>query len=118
MSAEISITSGVPKGSILGPLLLLVFINELPISLHNVIKNTAMYADDNTIWDIQMSKDTLKTNLQSCLTILETWCKSNGMVLNTDKTKVLMITTPHKRARPTGISLSLKFIEVQIRCKK
>jgi hypothetical protein len=55
-----------------------------------------MYADDTTISDINSSKETLEQNLQNALNILETWCHYNGMLLNTDKTKVIFITTPQK----------------------
>ena len=47
--------------------------------------------------------------------VLETWCQNNGMVLNTEKTKVLLITTPHKRARLGDNSLSLSFKNIQLK---
>ena len=50
-TAEIS--SGVPKGSILGPLIFLIFINDLPLDLSGKGSSTDMYADDTTIYDIQ-----------------------------------------------------------------
>ena len=46
---------------------------------------------------------------------LETWCKCNGMVLNTDKTKVLLVTTPHKRAKLSDNRLNLTFKSVQLK---
>ena len=50
-TAEIS--SGVPQGSILDPLLFLIFINDLPLVLSGKVPSTDMYADDTTIYDIQ-----------------------------------------------------------------
>jgi len=117
MSSEKNIEYGVPQGSILGPLLFLIFINDLPFSLHNVISSTDMYADDTTICDVQRSVGTLQANLQSSLALLETWCRNNGMVLNTDKTKVLLITTPHKRAR-LNVPFSLTFKNIPLKSSK
>ena len=113
-----NVTCGVPQGSILGPLLFLLFINDLPISLRNVVSSTDMYADDTTIYDIQNSKHAVEHNLQSSMFLLEQWCKQNGMVLNTDKTKVLLITTPHKRARLKNDPLSVSFKSVPLKYSK
>ena len=46
-----SIRLGVPPGSILGPLIFLLFINELSLVLENTITSTDLYADDTTIYD-------------------------------------------------------------------
>ena len=91
------ILSGVPQGSILGPLLFLVFINDLPLALSQKIFD--LYADDTTFYDIQPDLETLRSNLQESLLILQRWCRQNGMLLNTGKTKVMLITTRQRRIR-------------------
>ena len=52
-----------------------------------------MYADDTTIYDIQVDMGIFRSNLQKSFTILQKWCKQNGMLLNTEKTKVMFIST-------------------------
>ncbi|MEW8544961.1 MAG: reverse transcriptase family protein, partial [Candidatus Thiodiazotropha sp.] len=91
------VSCGVPQGSILGPLLFLLFINDLPLHTSNVF--TDMYADDTTLYYINASQDTIEQNLQLALNKLHTWCKGNGMVLNSAKTKVMLITSNQKRQR-------------------
>lgn len=114
MSLCKAVTCGVPQGSIIGPLLFLLFINDLPFSLSSVTNSTDMYADDTTIYDIQESEQLIEHNLQASSLILEKWCKLNGMVLNTEKTKVLLITTPHKRAKLQQDSLSITFKDMPL----
>ena len=78
------ISYGVPQGSILGPLLFLLFINDLPLYTDNV--STDLYADDTTLYDIQDSVEQIESNLQTAVNNLHIWCQKNGMILNSAKT--------------------------------
>ena len=101
------ISFGVPQGSILGPLLFLIFINDLPLALKHAVTSIDLYADDTTVYDIQSSMETLQRNLQNLLILLNKWCRENGMVINTDKTKVMLITSRQKRYKLQNDSLFL-----------
>ena len=81
LSESASVTCGVPQGSILGPLLFLIFINDLPL----VLKQSAsvdLYTDDTIFYDFQNDICQLETNLQLTLNSLQDWCRQNGMVIN------------------------------------
>ena len=84
------------QGSILGPLMFLLFINDLPLYTEPI--NTDLYADDTTLFDIGISGLPIESNLQIALNSLSKWCKENGMVINTGKTKLMLITIHQKRA--------------------
>ena len=112
-----NITCGVPKGSILGQLLFLIFINDLPLTLQNIAASTDLYADDTTIhvYDIQYDKQVLENNLQRSLVLLQQWCKENGILINTDKTKVLFITSRQKRCNLNDASFHLKCNNIDLK---
>ncbi len=85
-----SVTSGVPQGSILGPLLFVLFINDLPDHVENEIE-TFLYADDTKLHQtINSPNDWL--SLQRSLTNLDNWSKENKLCSNATKCKVLTIT--------------------------
>ena len=69
-----SVLYGVPQGFILGPLLFLTFINDLPLFNWDSIRSVDLYADDTTLYDIRLDKDTLEKNLQHSLSLLKKWC--------------------------------------------
>ena len=93
------------SGSILGPLLFLLFKN-LPLYT-NVF--TDLYADDTTLYDVQDSMEQIENNLQTALNSLQIWCRQNGMLLNSSKTKVMLVTSNQKRQRLPNGNLDLKF---------
>ena len=115
VSSSESIKFGVPQGSILGPLMFLIFINDLPLVLDNTITSTDLYADDTTVYDIQTNMQTLERNLQNSLLLLNKWCRENGMVINTDKTKVMLITSRQKRYNLKNSDLSLNFKDADLK---
>ena len=85
-----------PQGSILRPLLFLLFINDLPLYTDVL---TDLYADDTTLSEINSSKDEIEAKLQRALADLSQWCRLNGMVINIKNPKVMLITTRQKRSR-------------------
>ena len=88
-SLSLPVLSGVPQGSILGPLLFLIYINDLP----NPITNTAcfMFADDTKfIKTILSFNDHLL--FQQDITSVEVWCQTWKLPLNTAKCNALRFT--------------------------
>ena len=96
-SSSGDVVCGVPQGSILGPLLFLLFINDLPLSLKNSSVSVDLYADDTTLYYIASDKAVLESNLQKALNIVRAWCLENGMIINTDKTKLMLIASRQKK---------------------
>ena len=77
-----------------------------------------LYADDTTIYDIQYDKQVLENNLQRSLVLLQQWCKENGMIINTDKTKVMFITSQQKRCYLNDASFHLKCNNIDLKLTK
>ena len=107
------VTCGVPQGSILGALLFLLFIDDLPLYVDNVLAD--LYANDTTLHDIQTSLEAIDANLQKGLNQLHIWCKNNCMVLNSVKTKVILVTTNQKRLRLQNTNLNLQYMDESLK---
>ena len=83
------INCGVPQGSYLGPLLFLIYINDLPFSLEKA--HVSMYADDTTISHSSKSLAALQHDLNCDLSNLQDWLHGNKLSLNVIKTQSLII---------------------------
>ena len=83
-SSPKKVTSGVPQGSILGPLLFIIFINDLP--------NCTNYSLCHGYCDDLKLLSTTPKGMQEDVKNLENWCSENSMILNNKKCKLLNVT--------------------------
>lgn len=77
---------GVPQGSILGPLLFILYINDLPTA---VDESMILFADDTSLIFKEKDKEHLKIKIENTLDTLENWFTCNNLTLNVDKTKFI-----------------------------
>jgi hypothetical protein len=89
LSEPVNVTSGVPQGSHLGPVLFNLFISDLSIILSEV--NHLFYADDLKIFHV-IKSDNDAEFLQEKLNNLKTWCDTNELHLNVSKCHVITFT--------------------------
>ena len=97
MSTTVMIPTGVPQGSILGPLLFLVMINDLP----SVVKNCqiTLFADDAQLQFPFRPVNALHAyeQIQTDLNSVARWCSINGLKINPLKSQTIIIGTTQNR---------------------
>ena len=98
-----AITRGVPQGSILGPLLFVIFVNDLP----NVVKSCKihLYADDTTIYSSHKLKSEVEKFLNTDLQNISQWIEDNNLKMNIKKTQFISLTNSKKTGK---INIQLK----------
>ena len=82
LSQQAEIQTGVPQGSILGPLLIIVFMNDMPM---NDSASVDMYADESTITATGKTTQAVEVKLDNDLHEISKWCEENKMVINAEK---------------------------------
>ena len=94
VSSWVELILGVPQGSVLGPLLFNLFINDL----FYVIKETDIcnYADDNTLHTCDLQLDKLMEKLEGAAENALCWFRNNGMKMNSDKCHLLISGHKHE----------------------
>ena len=86
-SERMNVTSGVPQGSILGPVLFICYINDLP---NEVVSKVKIFADDTKIYR-SIKEDNDQISLQQDLLKLQDWAKTWQMKFHPDKCKLMTI---------------------------
>ena len=89
LSSKKTITCGVPQGSILGPLLFLLYINDLPECLRST--TPCMYADDTQIFSSSYDANELVVKLNSDLARVRNWLIQNKLQMHPSKSKLMFI---------------------------
>ena len=89
------VNQGTPQGGVLGPLLFLIYINDLPNCLTG--GSSILFADDTTLLLSHKNYDELIYYGNIELENLNKWLISNRLVLNTGKTKAIIFKTPQRR---------------------
>ena len=113
-SHEKPVLCGVPQGSILGPLLFCVFINDLPLNISSALVQCDMFADDDTLHASSENVCEIQHELQQSLNKVSEWCSTNLMALNPSKSKCMLIATRQKHQRQLpGLDLNINSKSVE-----
>ena len=89
LSSPKAVTIGVPQGSTLGPLLFILYVNDLCHIKHLFNVELKMYADDTVVYAQGGTVAEVQQTLQSCMDYVYEWCIQNRLYMNMKKTKTM-----------------------------
>ena len=110
VSPYLNIGCGVPQGSVLGPLLFSMYINDLPAATTFPLQ-TALFVDDTIIFASGKTTDSISSRLNAIMACVNQWLLDNGLSLNAAKSKCMLIHSRRKRPSALNIALNGSIIE-------
>ena len=102
MSTVETVTSGVPQGSILGPIMFICFVNDLPEAFENC--KIMSYADDTQLLVSAKTTKEIQTQLEKLIETAQQWYTKNSLLNNATKTEIMTIS---KRKNKESFEINL-----------
>lgn len=106
------ISLGVPQGSVLGPLLFIIFLSDLPLAIDSSVD---LYADGSAIITNGKTVKDVEARLQIVADDVGKWCKENNMAINCNKSKVMLVSTKKRVSHIGSPDLILKYMKSFLR---
>ena len=111
ISFPLPVSVGVPQGSILGPLLFVVYVNDLP-SL-NLQSKVVLYADDTVLYYSSKYAKELEDKLNADLVVLSRWLYENLLTLNISKCKFVLFGSNQRLKKVQDINIRVDQQEIE-----
>lgn len=105
-----TVINRVPQGSIMGPTLFLIYIND--INLRSFTGKIHPYADDTAIYNSNPNVNMCIENMNNNLKVFTDWAKINSFTINESKTEYLIVTYQSQPKLSTSTLPSIKLNEV------
>ena len=94
LSYKYKLDIGVPQGSVLGPVLFVLYVNDL--NQHVDVGACNLYADDTLVYCTSNNATTLQECTQQCVSSIKEWYDKNHLVINTSKSNLMLVLTKQR----------------------
>ena len=110
-STYLTVSQGVPQGSVLGPLFYIIYANDLVDTIKHC--KVALYADDTVLYIANSNFDLSVSRMQKDIDSISAWCNTNGIFVNTGKSKVMTLGSKYALKRIPAFQINLGGVPLQ-----